>query len=585
MNLSTYGVGWATKLESATFKSHFITENQVKATSRTLNYNACRNHDRTNDFYIFNQKAIKIEENVSTSGTNLGVVRFDRNRPDIQGPARALRIIIYVKVIDNAIRDHNTNNPNDQKDVTLQINKTIGHEIGHVLGLPEVNKRSIGWSNFRFRWENTSQEQDFSDTQFGQKGRSLMMQGLYHASTDNYREFHDSQYYVKPGSILGSERIPVNVSTLPNFDTFEFDTQNTPYQEEQNNQNQDRQPPGDTNNEGSQLGNQGGNNNNGRSDTGTDSSGGTGTGSSGIGTRSSSGGGGTSTGTGSSSTGTTNPPPSPTDLRVSAGDGQVSLSWTAPSDTSITDYEYRYRVNGTLTWGDWISTGSTSTSKDVTGLTNGTTYEFEVRSVKGTRQSSESNAVTETPRAPIIVVVVPAPVWSDIPDPYNLTVGDSFSLDLSSYVTGSPTITKTSGRIPAGLSFSSGVLSGTVTGVEDRDLQFTATNTGGSAESEWVNIVVTAAPTPTVSAPVWSDIPDPYNLTVGDSFSLDLSSYVTGSPTITKTSGRIPAGLSFSNGVLSGTVTSVESRGIRFTATNSAGSADSEYVNIVITAQ
>ncbi len=58
-------------------------------------------------------------------------------------------------------------------------------------------------------------------------------------------------------------------------------------------------------------------------------------------------------------TGTTNPPPPPTDLLVSAGDGQVSLSWTAPSDTSITNYEYRYRQSGTLTWGDWTSTGST----------------------------------------------------------------------------------------------------------------------------------------------------------------------------------------------------------------------------------
>ena len=92
-----------------------------------------------------------------------------------------------------------------------------------------------------------------------------------------------------------------------------------------------------------------------------------------------------------------------------------------------------------------------------------------------------------------------------------------------------------------------------------------------------------AYPVSTVSLPVWSDIPDPYNLTVGDSFSLDLSSYVTGSPTFTRNGGRIPAGLSFSDGVLSGTVLSVESRGIRFTATNTAGSADSEWIKITVT--
>ena len=95
----------------------------------------------------------------------------------------------------------------------------------------------------------------------------------------------------------------------------------------------------------------------------------------------------------------------------------------------------------------------------------------------------------------------------------------------------------------------------------------------------------TPTPTPPVSLPVWSNIPDPYNLTVGDSFTLDFSSYVTGSPTITWNGGRRPAGLRFRRGVLSGTVTSVESRRIRVTATNSAGSSHSEWVQINVTAR
>ena len=88
----------------------------------------------------------------------------------------------------------------------------------------------------------------------------------------------------------------------------------------------------------------------------------------------------------------------------------------------------------------------------------------------------------------------------------------------------------------------------------------------------------------TVTAPVWSDIPDPYNLTVGDSFTLDLNSYVTGSPTITRNGGVIPAGLSFRNGIVSGRVSRVESRSFRFTATNAAGSTVSEWVNITVEA-
>ncbi len=176
------------------------------------------------------------------------------------------------------------------------------------------------------------------------------------------------------------------------------------------------------------------------------------------------------------------------------------------------------------------------------------------------------------------------PVWSNIPAPYNLTVGDSFRLDLSSYVTGSPTITRNSGAIPAGLSFSSGIISGTVTGVESRTIRFTATNTAGSANSEWVEFVITSTDTTQGDPPVWSDIPDPYNLTVGDSFRLDVSSYVSGSPTLSRNGGMIPVGLRYRNGVVSGKVRRVESRSFRFTATNSAGIADSEWIRITVTA-
>ena len=100
--------------------------------------------------------------------------------------------------------------------------------------------------------------------------------------------------------------------------------------------------------------------------------------------------------------------------------------------------------------------------------------------------------VSHTPVYPAATTVT-APVWSDIPDPYNLTVGDSFTLDLNSYVTGSPTITRNGGVIPAGLSFRNGIVSGRVSRVESRSFRFTATNAAGSTVSEWVNITVEAA--------------------------------------------------------------------------------------------
>ncbi len=90
--------------------------------------------------------------------------------------------------------------------------------------------------------------------------------------------------------------------------------------------------------------------------------------------------------------------------------------------------------------------------------------------------------------------------------------------------------------------------------------------------------------TPTVSAPVWSNIPDPYYLRVGDRFRLDLRNYVTGSPTLKPHGGKMPAGLSFRNGVISGRVTSVESQSIRYRAQNPAGVVSSEWIDIRIRA-
>ncbi len=185
-------------------------------------------------------------------------------------------------------------------------------------------------------------------------------------------------------------------------------------------------------------------------------------------------------------------PGAPLNLQATAGDGEVTLSWYAPSSDgggTITDYEYRRDTNNDGTWRSWVSTGSgSSPSVTITGLTNNTVYAFRVRAVNSAGSGSASSKVVVTPQA-----AVAAPVWSDIPAPFTLTVGDSFRLDLKSYVSGSPTITKTAGRIPAGLSFGNGVLSGTVSGVEKRGLQFTATNAAGSAKSRWVNITVQAA--------------------------------------------------------------------------------------------
>ena len=74
----------------------------------------------------------------------------------------------------------------------------------------------------------------------------------------------------------------------------------------------------------------------------------------------------------------------PQDLEADPGDGQVALSWSAPASdggSSITGYAYRYSDDDGTTWErDWpTQADGTTTSAVVDGLTNKTTYTFQVR--------------------------------------------------------------------------------------------------------------------------------------------------------------------------------------------------------------
>lgn len=89
-------------------------------------------------------------------------------------------------------------------------------------------------------------------------------------------------------------------------------------------------------------------------------------------------------------------PGAPQNLSASAGDGKVMLTWRAPVDRgggAITRYEYR--INS----GIWTSSGRTL-SVTATGLTNGTSYTFEVRAVNSAG-AGEAETVTATPAATV----------------------------------------------------------------------------------------------------------------------------------------------------------------------------------------
>ena len=121
-----------------------------------------------------------------------------------------------------------------------------------------------------------------------------------------------------------------------------------------------------------------------------------------------------------SSTATASPtaatlPGTVTTLSVTPGDGQATLSWSAPSNggAPITDYDYEYRPKEGHGWREYEKdTTSATTSKTISGLSNGEEYRFRVRAVN----KKGSGPYSWPPVKAVIGVSSPA-VPTAVPDP------------------------------------------------------------------------------------------------------------------------------------------------------------------------
>lgn len=90
--------------------------------------------------------------------------------------------------------------------------------------------------------------------------------------------------------------------------------------------------------------------------------------------------------------------PAPGTLTATAGDGTAALSWTAPTppaDTTVTGYETEYAVRASGSWSTPAAT--TATTATVTGLTDGTAYDFRVRATTDRGPGLWSTPATATP--------------------------------------------------------------------------------------------------------------------------------------------------------------------------------------------
>ena len=87
-------------------------------------------------------------------------------------------------------------------------------------------------------------------------------------------------------------------------------------------------------------------------------------------------------------------------LSARGGNGTVTLRWKAPANDGgalILSYDVRYRESG-ASWDTWMEVegGTSARSITITGLTNGTSYEFQVRAVNGNGNGAEAT-IESTP--------------------------------------------------------------------------------------------------------------------------------------------------------------------------------------------
>ncbi len=98
-------------------------------------------------------------------------------------------------------------------------------------------------------------------------------------------------------------------------------------------------------------------------------------------------------------------PAKPTGLTAEDGNTQVRLRWTGPQDSTITLWQYSWKLEplslqDTASFGPWTDmpeSDSATRRYTVTGLTNNRTYKFKIRAVNAVDHGRESDEATGEP--------------------------------------------------------------------------------------------------------------------------------------------------------------------------------------------
>lgn len=128
-------------------------------------------------------------------------------------------------------------------------------------------------------------------------------------------------------------------------------------------------------------------------------------------------------------------PGAPTSLSLALpggnASGTISATFTAPTDTGglTLSYEYRIKLSSSNTWGSWTAGGSSSPIS-ITGITNGQTYDVQVRAKNSSGESTESNTAT------LNTVLATGPTITTQPTNKILTVDQTTGTTLTVAATG-----------------------------------------------------------------------------------------------------------------------------------------------------
>src|SRR5581483_7907316 len=227
------------------------------------------------------------------------------------------------------------------------------------------------------------------------------------------------------------------------------------------------------------------------------------------------------------------------------------------------------QTSGTLPAGLTLSSGVISGTPTTAGTTTGLV--FRVTDANGVTANSASLSIVISPALSVTTASLPG--WDATASGYSKTLAATGGA-------GTYTWAQTSGTLPAGLTLSSGLISGTpTTAGTTNGLIFTVTDSNGvTASSSSLSLVISPAlSVSTASLPGWDATGPGYSKTLA-------AAGGTGTYTWAQTSGTLPAGLTLSSGLISGTPTTAgTTTGLIFRVTDANGvTASSSSLSLVI---